>query len=71
MDKMLYISMTGARETSMAQATAANNLANAKTTGFKADLLSFVQCLFMAMDMPVEFFPWLKGRVIILSQVVP
>jgi flagellar basal-body rod protein FlgF len=41
MDKMLYISMTGARETSMAQATAANNLANAKTTGFKADLAQF------------------------------
>ena len=41
MDNMLYISMTGARETSMAQATAANNLANAKTTGFKADLAQF------------------------------
>ena len=33
--------MTGARETTMAQATAANNLANAKTTGFKADLAQF------------------------------
>jgi len=33
--------MTGARETSMAQATSANNLANAKTTGFKADLAQF------------------------------
>jgi flagellar basal-body rod protein FlgF len=41
MDKLLYISMTGARETSMAQSTAANNLANAKTTGFKADLAQF------------------------------
>jgi flagellar basal-body rod protein FlgF len=41
MDNMLYISMTGARETSLAQATAANNLANAKTTGFKADLAQF------------------------------
>ena len=41
MDNMLYISMTGARETSYAQATAANNLANAKTTGFKADLAQF------------------------------
>ncbi len=38
---MLYISMTGARETSLAQANAANNLANAKTTGFKADLAQF------------------------------
>ena len=41
MDNMLYISMTGARETSLAQATSANNLANAKTTGFKADLAQF------------------------------
>ncbi|TQV75306.1 flagellar basal-body rod protein FlgF [Aliikangiella marina] len=41
MDNLLYISMAGARETSMAQATSANNLANAKTTGFKADLAQF------------------------------
>lgn len=41
MDNLLYISMTGARETSLAQSTAANNLANAKTTGFKADLAQF------------------------------
>jgi len=33
--------MTGARETSMAQTTAANNLANAKTTAFKSDLAQF------------------------------
>jgi flagellar basal-body rod protein FlgF len=33
--------MTGARETSFAQATTSNNLANAKTTGFKADLAQF------------------------------
>lgn len=41
MDKLLYISMTGARETAMAQTTSANNLANAKTTAFKADLAQF------------------------------
>ncbi len=33
--------MTGARETTLAQASAANNLANAKTTGFKAELAQF------------------------------
>ena len=38
MDRLLYIAMTGARETSLAQAKAANNLANANTTAFKADL---------------------------------
>lgn len=41
MDHMLYIAMSGAKETSLAQATSANNLANAKTTGFKADLAQF------------------------------
>ncbi len=41
MDKLLYISMTGAREASYAQAKTAHNLANASTTGFKADLAQF------------------------------
>jgi len=41
MDKLLYISMTGARESSYAQAKTAHNLANASTTGFKADLAQF------------------------------
>lgn len=41
MDNLLYISMTGARETTLAQATAANNIANATTVGFKADLAKF------------------------------
>ncbi|OMH30005.1 flagellar basal-body rod protein FlgF [Motiliproteus sp. MSK22-1] len=38
MDNLLYLSMTGAKETMLAQASHANNLANARTTGFKADL---------------------------------
>lgn len=38
MDKALYISMTGASQTMRAQAVHANNLANASTTGFQADL---------------------------------
>jgi len=38
MDKSLYISMTGASQTMRAQAIHANNLANAGTTGFQADL---------------------------------
>ena len=41
MDKLLYIAMTGARETTFAQAKTAHNLANASTTGFKADLAQF------------------------------
>jgi len=38
MDKVLYVAMTGARENMAAQQVHANNLANATTTGFKADL---------------------------------
>ncbi|MCC4834394.1 flagellar basal body rod protein FlgF [Shewanella sp. 10N.7] len=38
MDKMLYTAATGAARVMEAQAIRANNLANADTTGFKADL---------------------------------
>ncbi|RHW75949.1 flagellar basal-body rod protein FlgF [Colwellia sp. RSH04] len=38
MDKMLYIAMSGAKQNMHALSINANNLANAKTTGFKADL---------------------------------
>ncbi len=41
MDRMLYIAMTGAREIMTSQAVNTNNLANASTTGFRADLESF------------------------------
>jgi flagellar basal-body rod protein FlgF len=41
MDKLLYIAMSGAKETLLAQAANSHNLANASTTGFKADLSAF------------------------------
>jgi len=41
MDRMLYVAMTGARETMRAQAANNHNLANASTVGFKADLQAF------------------------------
>ena len=37
-DKLLYVSMTGAKQSMNALAIKANNIANANTTGFKADL---------------------------------
>jgi flagellar basal-body rod protein FlgF len=40
-DKLLYIAMTGAKETLRAQAANNHNLANASTTGFRADLSAF------------------------------
>jgi flagellar basal-body rod protein FlgF len=41
MDRMLYVAMTGARETLRAQTANNHNLANASTTGFRADLTAF------------------------------
>jgi flagellar basal-body rod protein FlgF len=38
MDKSLYLAMSGAKQTMLAQSVHSNNLANATTTGFKADL---------------------------------
>jgi flagellar basal-body rod protein FlgF len=41
MDKSLYIAMSGAKQTLLAQTANANNLANTQTTGFKSDLEQF------------------------------
>lgn len=41
MDRLLYVAMSGARETLRAQAINNHNLANASTTGFRADLAAF------------------------------
>jgi len=41
MDKLIYVAMTGAKETLAAQAANNYNLANASTVGFKADLSAF------------------------------
>jgi flagellar basal-body rod protein FlgF len=41
MDKSLYIAMSGAKQTLLAQTANANNLANTQTSGFKADLEQF------------------------------
>jgi len=48
MDKALYIAMAGAKHNMMAQTSHSNNLANANTTGFRAD---FAQ----ARSMPVFY----------------
>jgi flagellar basal-body rod protein FlgF len=41
MDRLLYVAMTGARETLRAQAANNHNLANASTVGFRSDLAAF------------------------------
>jgi len=52
MDRALYIAMSGAKQNTLAQASEANNLANASTTGFRQD---FEQ----ARSMPVfgDYYP--------------
>lgn len=42
MDRSLYVSMSGAKETLRAQTANAHNLANVSTTGFRADLAAFM-----------------------------
>lgn len=41
MDRMIYLSMAGAKATMQRQDVLANNLANASTTGFRAELHAF------------------------------
>ncbi|MEN8261111.1 MAG: flagellar basal-body rod protein FlgF [Pseudomonadota bacterium] len=41
MDRGLYIAMSGAKQTLLAQSSNSNNLANASTTGFRKDLQQF------------------------------
>ncbi len=60
MDKLAYLVMSGAKETMLAQANVANNLANAKTTGFRADLNRL-------RSMPVEGSGF-NSRVFALSE---
>jgi flagellar basal-body rod protein FlgF len=47
MDRSVYVAMTGASQIMRAQAEVAHNLANANTTGFKAELSAF-------QSMPVQ-----------------
>jgi flagellar basal-body rod protein FlgF len=60
MDKSLYIAMSGAKQTLLAQTANANNLAHSQTTGFKADLEQF-------RSMPV-FGPGFPTRVYAMTE---
>jgi len=41
MDRMIYLAMTGAKQTLNQQATVSNNLANLSTNGFRAQTMAF------------------------------
>ncbi len=60
MDRSLYIAMSGAKQTLLAQTANANNLANTHTTGFKSDYEQF-------RAMPV-FGPGFPARVYAMSE---
>lgn len=62
MDRMLYIAMTGAKHVISSQAVNSNNLANASTTGFRADLEAF-------RSLPLEG-PGLNTRVYAVDEGV-
>ena len=42
MDRMIYLSMSGAKATMQRQDTLANNLANVSTVGFRAELVNMI-----------------------------
>tara|TARA_R110002110_G_scaffold33533_1_gene114761 strand:+ start:75613 stop:76356 length:744 start_codon:yes stop_codon:yes gene_type:complete len=50
MDKMLFVTMSGAENTFLSQSLNANNLANVGTAGFKADLAQFRSMPVMSKD---------------------
>ena len=56
MDKMLYIAMSGAKQNMHALSVNANNLANAKTTGFKADLANARSMQAFGEGLPTRVF---------------
>lgn len=60
MDRSLFIAMSGAKQTLLAQASNANNLANTQTSGFKSDFEQF-------RSMPV-FGPGYPTRVYAMTE---
>lgn len=63
MDRSLYIAMSGAKQTLLAQTANANNLANTQTTGFKSDLEHFRSRPLVGAGFPTRVYamnekPW-------------
>lgn len=56
MDRLVYTAMTGARHILDQQATTSNNLANATTTGFRAQLDSFRAVPVQSAGLPTRTF---------------
>ncbi|MBQ1784925.1 MAG: flagellar basal-body rod protein FlgF [Gammaproteobacteria bacterium] len=61
MDRMLYIAMTGASQAMNALGVSSNNLANAKTTGFKADLVQARSMQAYGEGLPTRVFSMMEN----------
>lgn len=57
MDRMLYVTMAGAQQIMDTQAAIAQNLANASTTGYRADEISFKSLPLYGPGQPSRVFP--------------
>jgi flagellar basal-body rod protein FlgF len=68
MDRSMYISMTGAVQNMAAQAVNANNLANASTTGFRADLIQAKSVPVQGPGLPTRVFNALEANATDFSQ---
>ncbi|MDI1229722.1 MAG: flagellar basal-body rod protein FlgF [Methylobacter sp.] len=68
MDRSLYIAMSGAKQTLMAQTVNANNLANAQTTGFKSDLEQFRSRPVLGAGFPTRVYAMNEEPGVDLSQ---
>ena len=54
MDRAIYVAMTGAKQTMLAQSINSHNLANVSTTGFRADLNAFMSVPVQGQGLPTR-----------------
>jgi len=57
MDRMLYVTMAGAQQIMDTQSAIAHNLANASTTGYRADTISFKSLPLYGPGQPSRVYP--------------
>ena len=52
MDRLLYVAMSGAKQTMLAQAASTNNLANVSTSGYKRERAIFEDLFYQNIRQP-------------------
>ena len=68
MDRMLFVAMSGAKELMTAQAVNSNNLANASTTGFRADFQTSLSQQVYGPGHPSRVYATTEGAGVDFSQ---